>query len=138
MSDGASSPPSPSQGLDTIAQKCNFLSGSQGTDLLSQTWFSITNVLLSQSWFPITNFLLSQSWFPITNFLLSQSWFPITNYLKWAPEWRSSLRHCISVLEASLQTLVSIPRCITTGCVWDSHRVAHNWTSVVRVRDWPW
>jgi hypothetical protein len=24
----------------------------------------------------------------------------------WAPEWRSGLRHCISVLEESLQTLV--------------------------------
>ena len=26
----------------------------------------------------------------------------------WAPEWRSSLRHCISVQEASLQSLVRI------------------------------
>ena len=30
----------------------------------------------------------------------------------------------------------SIPGCITTGRVWESHREAHNWTSVVRVRVW--
>jgi hypothetical protein len=29
----------------------------------------------------------------------------------------------------------SIPGCITTGCVWESHREAHNWPSIVRV--WP-
>jgi hypothetical protein len=28
-----------------------------------------------------------------------------------------------------------IPGCITTGCDWESHRLAHNWPSVVRV--WP-
>jgi hypothetical protein len=27
---------------------------------------------------------------------------------RWAPEWRSGLRHCISVQEASLQSLVQI------------------------------
>ena len=26
--------------------------------------------------------------------------------IQWAPEWRSGLRHCISMLEASLQTLI--------------------------------
>jgi hypothetical protein len=30
-----------------------------------------------------------------------------------------------------------IPGCITTGRDWESHRVAQNWSSVVRVRVWP-
>ena len=31
----------------------------------------------------------------------------------------------------------SIPGCITTGCDWKSHRVAHHWPSVIRVWVWP-
>ncbi|CAB1347832.1 unnamed protein product, partial [Coregonus sp. 'balchen'] len=50
-----------------------------------------------------------------------------------APEWGSGLRHCISVLEPSLQTPGLIPGCITTGRDWESHRAAHNFPSVVRV-----
>ena len=30
-----------------------------------------------------------------------------------------------------------IPGCITTGCDWESHRVQHNWPSVIQVRVWP-
>ena len=50
------------------------------------------------------------------------------------PEWRSGLRHCISVLEASLQTMA---RFKATSRDWESHRAAHNWPSVDRVRVWP-
>ena len=48
-----------------------------------------------------------------------------------APMWGSGLRHCISVQEVSLQSLVRF--CITSGCDWQSHRAAHNMPSIVRV-----
>ena len=56
--------------------------------------------------------------------------------LIWDPEWRSGLRHCISVLEVTTYPNL-IPGCITTGHDWDSHRaVIPNWPSVVHVRVW--
>ncbi|XP_064864867.1 intraflagellar transport protein 172 homolog isoform X2 [Oncorhynchus nerka] len=45
-------------------------------------------------------------------------------------EWRGGLRHCISVLEASLQNLVRF-QAIATVRDWESHRVTHSWPSVV-------
>ena len=42
-----------------------------------------------------------------------------------------SLRHCISVLEALLQTLVRFPAVSQPASDWESHRAAHNWPSAV-------
>ena len=55
--------------------------------------------------------------------------------LTWAPEWRSSLRDCISVLEVSLLTLVQSRAVSQPAVIWESHRAVHNWPSIVRV--WP-
>ena len=44
------------------------------------------------------------------------------------------LRHCITVIEESLGEPGSIPGCITSGRDQESHRVAHNWPSIVQVR----
>ena len=49
-----------------------------------------------------------------------------------APKWCSSLRHCISVLEAALQTPWFKSR-LYHNHDWESHTVAHNWPSVVQV-----
>jgi hypothetical protein len=46
----------------------------------------------------------------------------------------SGLRHCISVLDITTDPDL-IPGCITTGYNWESHRAAHNRSTVVRV--WP-
>ena len=35
-----------------------------------------------------------------------------------APEWRSGLRHCISVLEASVQTLVRSRAVLQPAVIW--------------------
>ena len=48
------------------------------------------------------------------------------------PEWRSGLRHCSA--RGVTTDPGSIPGCIITGCDQESHRAAHNWPSVVRVR----
>ena len=49
------------------------------------------------------------------------------------PEWRSDLRHCIAVLEASTFP-GSIPGCVGAGYDRETHETAHNWPSVVRVK----
>ena len=50
-----------------------------------------------------------------------------------APEWRSGLRHCISVLEVSLQTLVrfqAVSQLVVIGSPIGQHKI-------VLVRVWP-
>ena len=50
--------------------------------------------------------------------------------LELAPEWHSSLRHCISVQEGVTTVPGLNPSFITPGRDWESHRVAHNWKGV--------
>ena len=55
--------------------------------------------------------------------------------------WGSQVVYWSKALHLSARSVTTdpglIPDCITTGCDWESHRVAHNWPSIVRVRVWP-
>ena len=50
------------------------------------------------------------------------------------PEWHSGLRHCITVASCATRDLGSSPGYVTACCDLETHGVAHNWPSVVRVR----
>ena len=49
------------------------------------------------------------------------------------PEWCSDLRHCIAMLAVSLQILIRSQN-VAAGRDRETHKVVHNWLSVVRVR----
>jgi hypothetical protein len=51
------------------------------------------------------------------------------------PGWCSGLRHCIVVLAVPPETLDSSPGSVTAGRDRGAHGAAHNWPSVVRVKE---
>jgi hypothetical protein len=51
-----------------------------------------------------------------------------------APEWRSGLRHCISVLEESLQTLILLQAVSQPAVIGSPTRRSTTWHSIIRVR----
>ena len=51
------------------------------------------------------------------------------------PGWRSGLKHCIAVLAVPPETLGLSPGSVAAGRNREVHVAAHNWPSVVRVRE---
>ena len=64
-----------------------------------------------------------------------------TKYVLRPPEGRSGLRHCFAVLAVPPEILGLSPGSVAAGSVWqclgdrEAHGAAHNWPSVVRVRE---
>ena len=93
-------------------------------ELVRHVWFFKTDNTIIQT---KTNTIT-----PSAHFFLLQ-WISGKVVVLIAPEWRSGLRHCISVPEVPTTVPGLNPGCITSGCDWESHRAAHNWPSVARV-----
>ena len=78
--------------------------------------------------------------FHVTMLLRTLHWLTVKAHIHYknmvlAPEWRSGLRHCISVLEAALQILVEF-QAVSQPAVIGSPIGWHTISPVVRVRVW--